>query len=70
MSPALQNAVDEGRDELTPAEAEEFANEQTLEYLGMTIAKSRELAAAGHLPQDDPMVVHIALSAGVPLHTC
>lgn len=70
MSPTLSRAADENRDELTAEEAEQFADEQAQEYLDMSVSEFRERAAAGTLPADDPMVVHIALLAGVELHTC
>jgi len=70
MSAALSQAVGEGRDELTPEEAERFADEQAREYLDMSIEEFRSRAAADALPEDDPMVVHIALLAGVELHRC
>ncbi len=70
MSPTLSRALDEGRDELTVEEAEQFADEQANKYLGMPIDKFRVLAAEDRLPNDDPMVVHIALLAGVELHSC
>jgi hypothetical protein len=70
MSPTLSRVLDEGRDELTVEEAEQFADEQANEYLGMSIDKFRQLAANDCLSHDDPMVVHIALLAGVQLHSC
>jgi hypothetical protein len=70
MSPTLSRVVREGRDELTPEEAEKFADEQARQYFDMSVADFRNQAAAGALPQDDPMVVHVALLAGVELHTC
>jgi uncharacterized glyoxalase superfamily metalloenzyme YdcJ len=70
MSPTLSQVAKDGRDELTPDEAQQFASEQAKQYLGMTIEKFKELAAANELPDDDPMVVHIALLAGVELHSC
>jgi hypothetical protein len=70
MSPVLSNAVDEGRDELTAEEAEQFADEQSREYLGMSIEDFRDHAARDELPHDEPMVVHVALLSGVELHSC
>jgi len=70
MSPTLSKAVSEGRDELTPEEAEKFADEQSSQYLGMSIGEFRGLATKDALSRDDPMVVHIALLAGVELHSC
>ncbi|HVC15446.1 MAG TPA: hypothetical protein VND62_11370 [Acidimicrobiales bacterium] len=70
MSPTLEAVAREGRDELTPAEAQQFADEQTREYLGLSLSEFRRLAATGELSTDDPMVVHIALIAGVDLPRC
>lgn len=70
MSAALANAVAEGRDELTREELEQFAEEQAQTYLGISLAEFRRRAGADALPKDDPIVVHIALLAGVELHTC
>jgi hypothetical protein len=70
MSQILSKAVAEGRDELTLDEAEQFADEQAQQYLGMPIDEFRRRAADDELPEGDPMVVHIALLAGVELHAC
>ncbi|HEY5244421.1 MAG TPA: hypothetical protein VIJ60_02050 [Acidimicrobiales bacterium] len=70
MSPTLSKAVTEGRDELTPEEAERFADEQAQQYLGMSIEEFRKRAAADDLPEENPMAVHIALLAGVELQAC
>ncbi len=70
MSPTLQKAYEEGRDELTPDEALAFLNEQTQQYLDMSLDEFRRQAEAGTLPSDNAMVVHIALLAGVELHHC
>jgi FKBP-type peptidyl-prolyl cis-trans isomerase (trigger factor) len=70
VSPTLSKVVEEGRDELTPEEAEQFADEQSRQYLGMSIGEFKELASNDALSHDDPMVVHIALLAGVKLHSC
>ena len=70
MSPTLSRAAEEGRDELTLEEAEKFADEQAREYLGISIKEFRRLASTGELSMDDPMVVHIALLAGVELPAC
>ena len=70
MSAALSHATEEGRDELTVEEAEQFADEQAHKYLRMSIDHFRKLAAEDRLPKDDPMVVHIALLAGVEIHSC
>jgi hypothetical protein len=70
MSPTLSHVVQEGRDELTAPEAERFAEEQARQYLSMSIDEFRTRAATGDLPVDDPIVVHIALLAGVELQGC
>jgi hypothetical protein len=70
MSAALARLEAEHRDELTPEEAEQFADEQARQYLGISLAEFRGLAAAGGLPKDDPIVVHLALLAGVELSSC
>lgn len=70
VSPTLANVVEEGRDELTPAEAESLVEEQTQQYLGISAVEFRRRALADELPTDNPMVVHIALLAGVELRSC
>jgi hypothetical protein len=70
MSPAIARAIDENRDELTLDEARAFAEEQTQKYFGLTVADFVREAEAGRLPEDDPMVVHLALLTGAKLHTC
>src|SRR5205807_9074380 len=70
MTPALARAIEEGRDELTLEEARQFAEEQTQKYFGMSVDEFRRVAQAGELPEDDPMVVHVALLAGVDLLSC
>ena len=69
MSAALAQSLEEGRDELTSEEMEQFADEQARAHLGISIYEFRRRAAEETLP-DDPNVVHIALLAGVELHTC
>jgi hypothetical protein len=70
MSPALRDAIRDGRDELTPDEARAFAEEQALKYFGMTVDEFRRAAEDGTLPEDDPMVVHVALLTGAELPSC
>jgi hypothetical protein len=67
---ALAQAVAEGRDELTSDEAEQFADDQAREYLGMSVDEFRRRAADGTLPEDDAMVIHIALLPGARLRSC
>lgn len=67
-SPVL-TATEQGRDELTPDEARQFLEEQVKTYLDMSVEEFRKRAHADALP-DDPMVVHLALLAGVDLHSC
>jgi len=69
MSPALARSLEENRDELTAEEAAAFAEEQAQKYLGMSIGEFRRRAEDDSLP-DDPMVVHVALLAGVRVHSC
>ena len=45
MSPTLEKAVKGGRDELTLAEGERFADEQARKFLGMSIEDFRKQAA-------------------------
>ena len=70
MSPVLAKALEEGRDELTPDEARQFADDQSRQYFGLSIEEFIERATAGELPHDDPMVLHLALLTGVRLHSC
>lgn len=67
---AVSDAIQEGRDELTPEESRRFAEEQVGEYFGISVEEFRRRAEAGSLPEDDPMVVHLALLTGADLHTC
>lgn len=59
----------EGRDELTPAEAEEYAAQQVRKYLDMSVQEFRDRAEAGTLPKRS-VVLHLALLLGVELKTC
>ena len=70
MSPALAKALQEGRDELTRQEAHEFAEEQALQYFGISVEEFVKQAEAGNLPHDDPMVLHLALLTGARLQAC
>jgi len=70
MSAALAKLEAEQRDQLTPEEAAQFAEEQARQYFGISLDEFRRLAAADELPKDNPIVVHLALLAGVELHTC
>lgn len=70
MSPVLANVAKEGRDELTPEEAYQFADEQTRHYFGLSVEEFIKHAEAGELPHDDPMVLHLALLTGARLHSC
>ena len=56
MSPTLTKAQDEGRNELTPEEAAQLAEEQAQQYLGMATEDFERCAASGELPEDNPMV--------------
>lgn len=62
--------VAEGRDEMTPEESRAFAEEQTQQYFGITVAEFLHRAAEGTLPEDDPMVIHLALLTGARLNSC
>lgn len=57
-------------DELTPEEAKQFVEDQMQEYLGMSVEEFRQRAVAGTLPEDDAMVVHLALLTGTHLRSC
>jgi hypothetical protein len=70
MSAVLNRARNQGRDELTAEESEEYLNEQSLRYFGIPITEFRQRAVADTLPADDPVVLHIALLAGVTLPHC
>ena len=70
MSPALAHAIEEHRDELTQEEAQSFAEEQTRKHFGMSVEEFVRAADADRLPNDDPMVVHVALLTGARLHSC
>jgi hypothetical protein len=70
MGSVALEAVDDGRDELTADESERFVDEEARRYLGMSVGEFRKRAAADDLPEDNPMVVHIALLAGVQLQHC
>lgn len=70
MSPTVVTAIEAGRDELTHEEARAFAEEQTQEHFGLSVEEFAQRAADGTLPEDDPVVVHLALLIGVRLHSC
>jgi hypothetical protein len=59
----------EGRDELTPAEAEEYAAEQIRHHLGMSVDEFRAKAELDELP-DTSAVLHLAMLLGVRLKSC
>lgn len=70
MSPTLAQALDEGR-ELTADEARQYVAEQVQEHFGLTVEEFNRRAEAGELsPDDDPMVIHLALLTGVRLPSC
>lgn len=60
----------EGRDELTAAEAREYVEAQTRTHFGLSIEDFIRKAEDGSLPEDDPVVVHLALLTGAKLHSC
>jgi hypothetical protein len=70
MSTVLENAVAEGRDELTADEAREYVEAQTRLHFGLSIEDFIRKAEDGSLPEDDPVVVHLALLTGAKLHSC
>lgn len=70
MTAGVARAVEEGRDELTHDEASAYAEEQTEKYFGLSVAQFVRSAEEGTLPEDDPMVVHLALLTGAKLHSC
>lgn len=69
MSPVVERAVDEGRNELSEAEAREYLNEQTQKYLGLSLAEFMERAEAGTLPSH-PVVAHLVLLTGARPGAC
>lgn len=69
-SGGLAQTIEEGRDELTPEEARAYAEEQTQKYFSMSFDQFVRSAEAGTLPEDEPMVVHLALLTGARLQTC
>lgn len=70
MTSALADAINEGREELTPEESRRFAEEQVQRYLGLSVDEFLVRAEEGTLPEEDPMVVHLALLTGAKLHSC
>lgn len=60
----------EGRDELTLDEARAYAEEQTYRYFGLSLDAFIKAVEDGSLPDDEPMVVHLALLTGARLHSC
>lgn len=59
----------EGRDELTRAEAEEYAAAQIRHYLDMSVDEFRARAEADDLPHTS-VVLHLAMLLGVRLKSC
>jgi len=69
-SPSLAERLErEGRDELTIAEAEEYAAEQVRHYLGISVDEFRKRAEADTLPHTS-VVLHLAMLLGVRLKSC
>lgn len=66
----LDLVVAEGRDEMTVEESRAFAEEQTQEYFGISVAEFKHRAEEGTLPADDPTVVHLAILTGAKLKSC
>jgi hypothetical protein len=70
MERVLREALREDQDELTLAEARELAEEEACNHFGMTVDEFRRAAKEGTLPEDDPMVAHLALLTGAEIHSC
>ncbi|HEY3669498.1 MAG TPA: hypothetical protein VGN51_01065 [Acidimicrobiia bacterium] len=68
MSPALTEALAEGRD-LTPDETREYLEQQTQTYLRMSLGEFLALAEAGELPEH-PVVAHLLLLTGARATSC
>lgn len=67
---AKQTWQGEVADELTLAEAQAFAEDQTRHHLGMSVAEFRQRAEAGTLPRV-PVVPHlVALTGAKPTRPC
>lgn len=66
----MDTVAAEGRDELTPEESRAYAEEQTQKYFGLSVEDFIARAEAGQLPDDDAMVVHLAILTGARLQTC
>ncbi len=58
------------QDELTPEEFARLLEEQTQRYFGLSVAEVRRRAEEGSLPEDHPMVIHLALLTNVKLLAC
>lgn len=66
----MDTVAAEGRDELTPEESRAFAEEETQKYFGLSVDDFIAHAEAGRLPEDDAMVVHLAILTGARLPSC
>lgn len=69
MSPGVARAVEEGREELTPAETREYLEEQTRKYLGISLDEFLRRAEDGTLPEH-PAVAHLIMLSGARPTSC
>ena len=69
MSPVLDQAASEGRNDLTPEEARAYVEEQVQEALHISLEEFYERAKNKTLP-DHPAVPHLVLLAGAPSPGC
>ncbi len=68
-SPGLDQAIAEGRDELTDDEAREYLDAQTRTHLGMSLDEFIRAADEGSLPEH-PAVPHLVLLTGARPVSC
>lgn len=69
MCSARMIVPDDYDNELTPAQARAFLEEQTQRYLGLSLENFYRLADEGQLP-DDPVVPHLVLLSGARPGSC
>lgn len=69
MTAGLADAVAEGRDELTPEEAQEYLDAQTQAVYGLPLDEFIKLAEANELPPH-PALAHLVLLTGARSDSC
>jgi hypothetical protein len=69
MSSVVEQAIAEGRDELTDAESRQYLESEVQRYLGIDLDEFMTRADAGTLPEH-PAVAHLILLTGARPSSC